>query len=77
VPIGKYDTGDGFLDADSGSLFASFPRSSSSALSRQSLTDARYTYEGMLLRQATQPEVQWVVANCRATRRLADPSIPS
>jgi hypothetical protein len=39
-------------------------------------TSSLYSYEGMLLRQATQPEAQWITANCRPTRRLADPVVP-
>jgi hypothetical protein len=31
----------------------------------------------MLLRQATQAEAQWILENCRPTRRLADPVIPT
>jgi hypothetical protein len=41
------------------------------------VTRGRYSYEGMLLRPATQAEAQWIVDNCRATRRLADPVIPA
>ena len=40
-------------------------------------TNNLYSYEGMLLRQAAQAEAQWILANCRATRRLADPVTPA